>query len=79
MTVFLLLPLESSLCLFFCYVNYDMFDMDLFEYLFFLDSVSYTWISVFFFRFGKFSVIISSNTFQPFSLSTSSGTPLYLG
>ena len=39
-------------------------------------SASYTWISIFFLRFGKFSAMISSNTFlTPFSLCSPSGTP----
>ena len=38
---------------------------------------SCTWVSVFLFRFGKFSAIISSNTFSiPFSLSSPSGSPI---
>ena len=40
-------------------------------------SASYTWISASFLNFGKFTAIISSNTFSiPFSLSSPSGTSI---
>ena len=52
--------------------------MGLFGFILFATFyVSCTWISVSFFRFGKFSTIIFSNTFSiPFSLSSTSGVPI---
>ena len=50
--------------------------MSLFEFILFGTlCASYTWIFASFLNFGKFSAIISSNTFSiPFSLSSPSGT-----
>ena len=65
--VFLLLPLESSLCIFCCF-NYDMFWYG-------SDWIHLVWVSLcflyldicFFFRLGTFSAIISSTIFLTLS------------
>ena len=73
----LLLLLESSLFLTFAILLICL-GMSLFEFILFGTlCASYTWISASFLNFGKFSAIISSNTFSiPFCLSSSSGTSI---
>ena len=54
-------------------VGFSLFEFTVFGSL----CTSYRWIFVSFFRFGKFSAIISSNTLSiPFSPSSPSGIPI---
>ena len=75
--VFLLLPLGFSIFNF-CHFNYDMsWCVSVWVHLVWTLCASCTWISVFSFRFGKFSAIISSNTFlTSFCLYSPSRTPI---
>ena len=68
-SVFLLLPLES--------LHFRHFNSNMSWCRFGILCASCTWRCVSFFRFGKFSVITSSNTFLiPFSLSFPSEIPI---
>ena len=73
--LYLLLPLEFSLN--FCIIFIAGFSIDLSVFILFGTlCASCTWVSVFFFRFGKFSAKISSNAFSiSFSLYSPSGIP----